>query len=144
MSEATYTGGDPEKPPAEGADSTGGESRGPRAGGITIDTTYPRSIDGILKLVTVVSRHGLNTVDLPYTSTGISNNCAFALLSLCTFLHDKFVRCLCRFSHTFYMHASTHTHTHTHTHAHTHTHTRTHFNTHTLILTCTLFRRLPW
>ena len=61
MSEATYTGGDadPEKPPVDGAAGGSGEgntSRRTAYGGIEIDTTYPRSIEGILKIVTVVSR----------------------------------------------------------------------------------------
>ena len=58
MSEATYTGGDdPEKPQGEGEGASGGTGgRSGVVGGITIDTTYPRSIEGILKLVTVVSQ----------------------------------------------------------------------------------------
>jgi hypothetical protein len=65
MSEATYTGGDAEKPPVDGgageSGGTGGESRR-SVGGLEVDTTYPRSIEGILKIITVVSR--LETVDL--------------------------------------------------------------------------------
>ena len=60
MSEATYTGGDdPEQPTGEGAGGSGGpggRTGASQLGGIAIDTTYPRSIEGILKLVTVVSR----------------------------------------------------------------------------------------
>ena len=58
MSEATYKGdSDPDPSPApasSGGDGDGGGDRG-GSGPITIDTTYPRSIEGILKLVTVVS-----------------------------------------------------------------------------------------
>ena len=59
MSEATYTGGDdPEKPQDEGEGASGGTGgrSGVELGSVTIDTTYPRSIEGILKLVTVVSQ----------------------------------------------------------------------------------------
>lgn len=59
MSEATYTGADAEKPPVDGGageSGTGGGSRRTAYGGLEIDTTYPRSIEGILKIVTVVSR----------------------------------------------------------------------------------------
>ena len=53
MSEATYNETpDPDPTPSKGDGSGGGTAS---AGGITIDTTYPRSIEGILKIVTVVS-----------------------------------------------------------------------------------------
>ena len=60
MSEAAYNP-DPEQPPAysksEGAaEGDSGATRGGSGGSFTVDTTYPRSIEGILKLVTVVSR----------------------------------------------------------------------------------------
>ena len=65
MSEAAYKGGDdPDPPPpsysgSEGAPGAGGAGEGGTRGGgsapFTIDTTYPRSIEGILKIVTVVS-----------------------------------------------------------------------------------------
>ena len=53
MSEAAYNA-DPDPAPAS---NSGGEANGasPGHGPITIDTTYPRSIEGILKIVTVVS-----------------------------------------------------------------------------------------
>lgn len=62
MSEAAYKGGDdPDPPPpsysgSEGAAGAGeGGTRGGGSAPFTIDTTYPRSIEGILKIVTVVS-----------------------------------------------------------------------------------------
>ena len=53
MSEAAYKAeSDPDPAPAS---SSGGEASGGAPGPLTIDTTYPRSIEGILKIVTVVS-----------------------------------------------------------------------------------------
>ena len=59
MSEATYTGGadpDPAPPAHSGSEGAQGTTSHHGSGGLTIDTTYPRSIEGILKLITVVRR----------------------------------------------------------------------------------------
>ena len=57
MSEATYSGdkggGEPSAPSGNGHQDGGGGSHG--LGPLTIDTTYARSIEGILKMITVVS-----------------------------------------------------------------------------------------
>ena len=63
MSEAAYNeGGDSSSPPSSGQE--GGGSRGGGNGPITIDTTYPRSIEGILKIVTVVRIPKIITLDI--------------------------------------------------------------------------------
>ena len=54
MSEATYKA-ESNPDPAPASSSSGGEASGGTPGPLTIDTTYPRSIEGILKIVTVVS-----------------------------------------------------------------------------------------
>ena len=61
MSEATYNGdkegGEPSAPSGSGQQGGNGGGGGSHAlGPLTVDTTYARSIEGILKMITVVSQ----------------------------------------------------------------------------------------
>ena len=57
MSESAYKGESaPDAPPPTETGSGGGSQGGGPHLGFSVDTTYPRSIEGILKIVTAVSQ----------------------------------------------------------------------------------------